>query len=158
MDIAACFFYVQSSILLPGWWGSSPWRYPPPPASRSRGLTASGSPETERACPVLPSPRLSCFSCPFSLCVYQGCGSGSRRAKMTHKSRKKFKNFMFWSVGCSFLRAEGLSCNVLYGGQGIEIVVFAKKNYFFSAVIFFNFLSLSNRTEVCKDTKGKPKF
>ncbi len=30
-----------------------------------------------------------------------GSGSGSRRAKMTHKSRKKFRNFMFWSAGCS---------------------------------------------------------
>jgi hypothetical protein len=48
-------------------------------------------------------------------------GSGSRRAKMTHKSRKKLINFIFWSVGCSLLRAEGFFCNldVLYWGLGI---------------------------------------
>ncbi len=39
--------------------------------------------------------------------------SGSRRAKITHKSRKKFKNFL--------LRAEGFFSNldVVYGGLGI---------------------------------------
>jgi hypothetical protein len=48
-------------------------------------------------------------------------GSGSRRAKMTHKSRKKLRNFMVWSAGCSLLRAEGFFCSldVLYGGLGI---------------------------------------
>jgi hypothetical protein len=48
-------------------------------------------------------------------------GSGSRRAKMTHKSRKKLKNFMFSSVGWPLLRAEGFFSNldVLYGGLGI---------------------------------------
>ncbi len=36
-------------------------------------------------------------------------GSGSRRAKMTHKNRKK-RNFMLWSAGCFLLRrAEGFS-------------------------------------------------
>jgi hypothetical protein len=34
-------------------------------------------------------------------------GSGSRRAKITHKNRKKLRNFMFKSSGCSLLRAEG---------------------------------------------------
>ncbi len=50
-------------------------------------------------------------------------GSGSRRAKMIHKNRKKFGNFMFWSAGCSFLRAKGSFCslNVLCGGLGIGI-------------------------------------
>ncbi len=48
-------------------------------------------------------------------------GSGSRRAKMTHKSRNFFLKFMFWSVGWPLLRAEGFFCNldVLYGGLGI---------------------------------------
>jgi hypothetical protein len=48
-----------------------------------------------------------------------GFGFGSRRAKMTHKNKKKFKNVMFWSAGCSLLRAEGFSysLNVLYGGE-----------------------------------------
>ena len=45
---------------------------------------------------------------------------GSRRAKMTHKSRKKLRNFMFWSAGCSLLRAEGFfstrNLDVLYVG------------------------------------------
>ncbi len=50
-----------------------------------------------------------------------GTGSGSRRAKMTHKSRTFFKKFMFWSVGWPLLRAEGFFCNLdaLYGGLGI---------------------------------------
>ncbi len=38
---------------------------------------------------------------------------GSMWAKMTHKSRKGLKNFMFWSVGCSLLRAEGFFCKML---------------------------------------------
>jgi hypothetical protein len=47
-------------------------------------------------------------------------GSGSRRAKMTHKSNF-FLNFMFLSVGWPLLRAEGffLNLDVLYGGLGI---------------------------------------
>jgi hypothetical protein len=32
--------------------------------------------------------------------------SESKRAKMTHKNRKKLRNFMFWSAGCSLLRAK----------------------------------------------------
>ncbi len=35
-----------------------------------------------------------------------GSGYGSRRAKMTHKRRKKLKNFIFRSAQCSLLRAE----------------------------------------------------
>jgi hypothetical protein len=47
-------------------------------------------------------------------------GSGSRRVKMTHKSRKKLKDFMFSSVKWPLLRAEGFFSNldVLYGGLG----------------------------------------
>ncbi len=47
--------------------------------------------------------------------------SGSRRAKMTHKSGIFFLKFMFWSLGWPLLRAEGFFCNldVLYGGLGI---------------------------------------
>jgi hypothetical protein len=46
--------------------------------------------------------------------------SGSRRAKITHKS-KKIRNFMSWSDRWSLLRAEGLFCklDVLYVGLGI---------------------------------------
>ncbi len=48
--------------------------------------------------------------------------AGSRRAKMTHKNRKKYRIFMFWSAGSSLLKAEGFSCSlgVLYGGLGIS--------------------------------------
>ncbi len=38
--------------------------------------------------------------------------SGSRRAKMTHKDRKKSINFIFLSAGCSLLRAEGFPCSL----------------------------------------------
>ncbi len=51
--------------------------------------------------------------------------SGSKRAKMTHKNRKKLRNFMFWkfwNAVCSLLRADGFFCSldVLYGGLGIR--------------------------------------
>ncbi len=52
---------------------------------------------------------------------------------------------MFWSAGCSLLRAEGFSCSlgVLYGGLRIGKLLFLiqKKLIFFPAVIFFNFRS-----------------
>jgi hypothetical protein len=46
--------------------------------------------------------------------------SGSRRAKMTHKNRKKLIYFMLLSAGCSLLRAEGfpVAWKSFYGGQG----------------------------------------
>ncbi len=64
-------------------------------------------------------------------------GSGSRSAKITHKGRIFFWNFMFWSAGCSFLRAEGFFSNfdVLYGSLGIGIAFFDQKKiqlYIFS--------------------------
>jgi hypothetical protein len=43
------------------------------------------------------------------ICV---AGSGSRRAKITHKNRKKSRILMFLSTGCSLLRAEGFSCSL----------------------------------------------
>ncbi len=75
----------------------------------------------------------------------QCCGSrfngvpgsvSGRRAKLTHKNRKK--------VGCSLLRAEGFSCSlgVLYGGLGISKLQFLIKkenkifHLFFSSSIF----------------------
>jgi hypothetical protein len=39
-------------------------------------------------------------------------GSGSRRAKMTYKNRKKLRNFMLRSTGCSLLRAAGFFCSL----------------------------------------------
>ncbi len=43
-----------------------------------------------------------------------GSGFGFRRAKITHKNRKKLRNFMFGSAGCSLLRAESFSCTVAW--------------------------------------------
>jgi hypothetical protein len=64
------------------------------------------------------------------------CGSGSRRAKMTHKNRKKSRIFMF-------LRAEGFSCSlsVLYGGLGISKLQFLIKKIEIKvpAINFFQF-------------------
>jgi hypothetical protein len=47
-------------------------------------------------------------------------GSESRRAKMTHKNRKKAKKFYVLKCWMYFSRAEGFSCNldVHYGGLG----------------------------------------
>ncbi len=52
-----------------------------------------------------------------------------KRVKMTHKNRKKCRIFMFWSAGCSLLRAESFSCSlgVLYGGLGISKLQFLIK-------------------------------
>ncbi len=58
------------------------------------------------------------------------------RAKRSHKNGKKFRNFMFWSAGCSLLMAEGFCCSldVLYGGLGIC------QNVFVFSCKFFQFL------------------
>ncbi len=72
-----------------------------------------------------------------------GSGSGSRRAKMTPKNRKKDRIFIFWSAGCSLLRAESFSCSlgVLYGGLGIsKLQILIKKiKIKFLVVNFFQF-------------------
>jgi hypothetical protein len=69
--------------------------------------------------------------------------SGSRRAKMTHKNRKKVRIFMFLKTGCFLLRAEGFSCSlgVLYGGLGISKLQFLinKIEIKFPALNFFQF-------------------
>ncbi len=71
--------------------------------------------------------------------------SGSRRAKMTHKNRKKFRNFIFWGAGCSFWKPEGFFCSldVLYGGLRIGKLQFVwpKNITFFQLVNFFQFWS-----------------
>jgi len=71
-------------------------------------------------------------------------GSGSRRAKMTHKNSKS-RIFMFLSTGCSLLRAESFSCSlgVLYGGLGISKLHFWSRKYKlnFQLNFFFNFRS-----------------
>jgi hypothetical protein len=77
---------------------------------------------------------------PHSNC---GSGSGSRRAKITHKNRKKSRIFMFLSTGCSLLRAERFSWSlgVLYGGLGISKLQFLNKKIEikFPAINFFKF-------------------
>jgi hypothetical protein len=79
-------------------------------------------------------------------------GSGSRRAEVTHKNRKKLinfmflrkksRNFMFLSAGGSLLKAEGFCCNldVLYEGPGISKLqfFFINKYNFFSSCNFFS--------------------
>ncbi len=76
------------------------------------------------------------FSLKAVLRVRIRIGSGSRRAKITHKNRKKWRYFIFWNVGCSILRAEGFSCStdVLYGGLGISKL--QKKINFYSFSVF----------------------
>jgi hypothetical protein len=70
-----------------------------------------------------------------------GSVSGSGRAKMTHKGRKKFRIFMLWSAGCSLLRDEGFfySSEVLYGALGIS-----KLSFLINKKITFNFKFLGH--------------
>ncbi len=65
-------------------------------------------------------------------------GSGSRRAKMAHKLRKKSINYIYWSAGCSLLRAEGFSCS-------LDI---SKLQFFKSVFIFFSFWSSKPWTRI----------
>ncbi len=70
-------------------------------------------------------------------------GSGSRRAKMTHKNRKRLINFIFWSASCFLLRSGGFSyrLDVLYVGLGISKLQFLfniQKSFIF---FFFSFWS-----------------
>ncbi len=54
---------------------------------------------------------------------YQVSVSGSRRAKMTHKNRKKLRKFMFLKCWMFFFKGSRiLSCSldVLYGDLGIS--------------------------------------
>jgi hypothetical protein len=48
---------------------------------------------------------------------------------------QKLRKFMFWSAGCSLLRAEGFSCcmDVLYGGLGISKLQFSSFSCFWSS-------------------------
>ncbi len=80
-----------------------------------------------------------------------GSGSGSvfgirfriQEGKNDPQKKKKLRNFMFWSAGCSLLRAVGFFCNldVLYGGQGVGkfLVFFQKSLIIFSALQFSQF-------------------
>jgi hypothetical protein len=78
---------------------------------------------------------------------HSNCGSvsGSRRAKITHKNRKKSRISMFLSTGCSLLRAEGFSCSLglLLWRLGISKLLFLIKEIEikFPAINFFQFRS-----------------
>jgi hypothetical protein len=65
---------------------------------------------------------------------------------MPYKNRKKLRNFMSGSAGCSFLRADGFSSSldILYGGLGIS------KLQFLSAVtvIFLHFSPSEHLTRI----------
>jgi hypothetical protein len=71
--------------------------------------------------------------------------SVSRRGKFSHKNRKKLINFIFWSAGCSLLRAEGFSysLNVLYRGLRISKLQFLIKKSICS-YNFFQFLVIKS--------------
>jgi hypothetical protein len=77
---------------------------------------------------------------------YSESESGPRRAKMTHKSRKKLVKvhvLKCWIIGWPLLRAEDFFYNldILYGGLGIGKLQFLiKKEKKISVVIFFQFL------------------
>ncbi len=70
--------------------------------------------------------RQDCGSHYFCHCFGSGLDpgfnqdSGSMRAKMTHKSRKKLRNFMLWSAGCSLLRAEGNKFLTIFGLKTLD--------------------------------------
>ncbi len=68
--------------------------------------------------------------------------TGSSRAKMTHKNRKSFRNFLFWSAGCPLLRAKGFSCSldILYLGLGTSKLQFLIKKISIFSSCFFQFL------------------
>jgi hypothetical protein len=71
-------------------------------------------------------------------------GSGSRRAKMTHKSRRKIAEVHVLKCWMTSLRAEGFLYNldIIYGGLGIgklQFLIIKKK--IFSCNFFSNFWS-----------------
>ncbi len=81
---------------------------------------------------------------PYRVSSRQCCGhwfwlarSGSRKA--TNKIEKRWKNFMFWSSGCSLLKAKGFSCSltVLYRGLGKNNCNFLLLKGCFTVVKFY---------------------
>ncbi len=89
-----------------------------------------------------------CFGSGFNQVSGSVSGSGSRREKWSTKMEKKVKSFMFWSAGCSLVRAEGFNCrlDVLYGGLGISKLQFFIKNIFtiFSCIFFSSIFGHQN--------------
>ncbi len=70
--------------------------------------------------------------------------SGSRRAKMTHKNIKKWRNFMCWSAGCSLSSSEDFRLPLLVGRpswrprEKVNWNFYLKSINLFSAVICFS--------------------
>ncbi len=54
---------------------------------------------------------------------------GGHRIQEGKNYPKKDRIFIFWSAGCSLLRAEGFSCSLgaLYGGLGISKLLWSRK-------------------------------
>jgi hypothetical protein len=97
--------------------------------------------------------QLPSIKSPF-LSLWQCCGSGyvsgsgldpdsmgsldphpvpdSQSLSGSKENKKQLKNFIFWSAGCSLLRAEGFSRSlvVLYGGLGISKLQFRSCIFF----------------------------
>ncbi len=75
-----------------------------------------------------------------------GSEFGSRRAKMTHKNKKKLKNFMFWSAG--WMKAFPVAWTFFCRGVGeIELQFLIKKilKFLSAAVNYFKFWSSKPR-------------
>jgi hypothetical protein len=72
---------------------------------------------------------------------YSESGSGSRRAKITHKSRK---NSCFEVLDGLFCELQACNLDILYRGLGIGKLQFLikKKLIYFQLLFFFNFWSL----------------
>ncbi len=82
----------------------------------------------------------------------------SKRAKVTHKSRKKRRKFRFWSAGCSLSRAKGFTCslNVLHRGLGIKNCKIRKKNRIFSSRKIWYFSSSKPWIRISIETSADP--
>jgi len=68
---------------------------------------------------------------------------------MTHKKRKKVRNFIFSIAGCFLLRFEGFFCSigVLYRGLGISKLKFLKEKKI-SVVNLFQFFVIKTLAPV----------
>ncbi len=128
------FFWV--GFLLPTLPAGPPSRCAAPRSCRRRRESSGRAWRARRGSPAVPgslhrSATVRRLQLVFRIRIRSGLDTDSirsvdpnldPRAKMTYKSRKKLGNFMFWSAGCSLLRAEDFSCSldVLYGDLGIS--------------------------------------
>jgi hypothetical protein len=76
-----------------------------------------------------------------------GSGSGFRRAKMTHKNRKKVNKFDFLKYWMSLLMAEGFSCSLDIGSplwrprSKLQFLIKKRYNKFFGCIFKLHFWS-----------------